>query len=119
MRGRSVRIDEERSRGQVTERALWMRGESVGEGRADEGGGVDVAWHAHGGDRFTMGFIDVCVQDARDMEVEERVGRMVELEPHDGGRYMLLSNALAAAGRWDDARIMSGNGGSRGEERGR
>ncbi|KAK1277411.1 Pentatricopeptide repeat-containing protein [Acorus gramineus] len=41
-----------------------------------------------------------------DTEVEERVGRrMVKLEPHDGGRYVLLSNALAAAGRWDDARI--------------
>ncbi|XP_058078522.1 pentatricopeptide repeat-containing protein At5g66520-like [Magnolia sinica] len=38
------------------------------------------------------------------VEVGERVGKhLIALEPHDGGRYVLLSNVYAGAGRWGDA----------------
>nr|UPT48829.1 pentatricopeptide repeat protein AaPPR886 [Agave angustifolia] len=33
---------------------------------------------------------------------EEIAKRLIELEPHHGGRYMLLANMYAAARRWDD-----------------
>ncbi|XP_029116072.2 pentatricopeptide repeat-containing protein At5g66520 [Elaeis guineensis] len=38
-----------------------------------------------------------------DVELGEEVGkRLIELEPHHGGRYVLLANIYAAAKRWND-----------------
>nr|DAD38291.1 TPA_asm: hypothetical protein HUJ06_008932 [Nelumbo nucifera] len=41
----------------------------------------------------------------RNAKIGEYVGdRLVELQPDDGGVYVLLSNIYATVGRWDDAR---------------
>lgn len=38
-----------------------------------------------------------------DVELGEKVGKqLIELEPHHGGRYVLLANMYGAARRWDD-----------------
>lgn len=42
-----------------------------------------------------------------DITVGERVGkRLIELEPHHGGRYAILFNLYAVNGLWDDARAI-------------
>ncbi|KAL5212172.1 hypothetical protein ABZP36_023019 [Zizania latifolia] len=42
-----------------------------------------------------------------DISVGERVGkRLIELEPDDGGRYVVLFNLYAINGRWEDARAI-------------
>ncbi|KAF9589843.1 hypothetical protein IFM89_028778 [Coptis chinensis] len=52
-----------------------------------------------------LGALMAACRKHNNVEVGERVGkRLISLEPHDGGRYVLLSNIYAAAGRWDDAR---------------
>ncbi|KAF8408632.1 hypothetical protein HHK36_004695 [Tetracentron sinense] len=46
-----------------------------------------------------------CRTHNNNIDVGERVGkRLILLEPLDGGRYIILSNIYAAAGRWEDAR---------------
>nr|UPT49482.1 pentatricopeptide repeat protein AaPPR619 [Agave angustifolia] len=43
-------------------------------------------------------------QTHKDIEVGERVGRrLIEMEPFDGGRYVLLANLYTAAGQWEKA----------------
>ncbi|XP_074591883.1 pentatricopeptide repeat-containing protein At5g66520-like [Curcuma longa] len=38
----------------------------------------------------------------RDADMGEQIGRQViELDPHNGGRYVLLANLFASTGRWD------------------
>ncbi|GJZ65951.1 pentatricopeptide repeat-containing protein [Tanacetum coccineum] len=38
-----------------------------------------------------------------DMDMGERIGKtLIELDPQNGGRYALLSNIYAKAGRWED-----------------
>lgn len=37
---------------------------------------------------------------------EEVAKRLIELEPHHGGRYVLLANMYAAARRWDDVSMV-------------
>ncbi|OVA08798.1 Pentatricopeptide repeat [Macleaya cordata] len=52
-----------------------------------------------------LGALMAACRTHNNIEVGERVGnRLISLEPHDGGRYVLLSNMYAAAGRWEDAR---------------
>uniref|UniRef100_A0A0D9VGZ5 DYW domain-containing protein n=1 Tax=Leersia perrieri TaxID=77586 RepID=A0A0D9VGZ5_9ORYZ len=42
-----------------------------------------------------------------DINVGERVGkRLIELEPDDGGRYVVLFNLYAINGRWEDAKAI-------------
>ncbi|CAM0951915.1 unnamed protein product [Alopecurus aequalis] len=42
-----------------------------------------------------------------DISVGERVGkRLIQLEPHHGGRYAVLFNLYVANGRWEDARAI-------------
>ncbi|XP_040376423.1 putative pentatricopeptide repeat-containing protein At5g40405 [Oryza brachyantha] len=42
-----------------------------------------------------------------DINVGERVGkRLIELEPDDGGRYVVLFNLYAINGRWEEARAI-------------
>ncbi|BAF09019.1 pentatricopeptide repeat-containing protein At3g62890 [Oryza sativa Japonica Group] len=42
-----------------------------------------------------------------DINVGERVGkRLIELEPYDGGRYVVLFNLYAVNGRWEEARTI-------------
>lgn len=41
------------------------------------------------------------------IEVGERVGKhLISLEPHDGGRYVLMANMYSVNGQWDKARGM-------------
>ncbi|MQL85341.1 hypothetical protein Taro_017856 [Colocasia esculenta] len=43
----------------------------------------------------------------KNVEMGERIGKhLISLEPQDGGRYVLLANVYAEAGRWEDAREM-------------
>ena len=38
-----------------------------------------------------------------DVELGEAIGwRVIELDPQNSGRYVLLANLLATAGRWED-----------------
>ncbi|XP_010251726.1 PREDICTED: pentatricopeptide repeat-containing protein At5g66520-like [Nelumbo nucifera] len=51
----------------------------------------------------------------REIELGEKIGKQViELEPHNSGRYVLLANLYAEAGRWDDVatvrRLMNDRG---------
>jgi pentatricopeptide repeat protein len=42
-----------------------------------------------------------------DISVGERVGkRLIELEPHHGGRYAVLFNLYVVNGRWEDAKAI-------------
>ncbi|KAL5976175.1 hypothetical protein ACLOJK_020505 [Asimina triloba] len=51
-----------------------------------------------------LGALMAACRTYNNVEVGERVGkRLISLEPHDGGRYVILSNMYAGAGQWGDA----------------
>ncbi|MQL85818.1 hypothetical protein Taro_018350 [Colocasia esculenta] len=54
-------------------------------------------------DASVLGALVAACKTHGELELGEHLGRRaIELEPHNSGRYVLLANIYAAAGRWED-----------------